>query len=330
MTGMGAKLGRVSILALLLAAWALATPGAASAPVHLVRLFPVQTGSCDTPTSSNPVRSLGTSAVASTPCPMPDTSASLRQDESYPLHDHISGTLASSSKVLLTLTFAQTVQGTSVPGYVDASVSVIINGASTVVVHAVGLVPQGGAYTATGSAAVPAAIRGKPVTSAVLSIVWNTGTTPWVEPVMDGTSVVQVPLVQPTLAQVKFAGKITVTGGKGRECPGASAGPSLCADYTGSGKLSGLGAVTMKQTFHFQLDSNGNCTSIDLQATLTTARKSDVNFAGKHASCNNAARWTLTITGGSGDYQGAQGNANFSVSASGRTTVESWSGTIHS
>ena len=322
---------RASLIVALLAI-GLAAPASWGAPAHVVRLFPVQTGSCAMQGASWATnRLLVTRNESSAPCPVPAASPSLRADESYVLREHVGGVLASTAPATVSVKFAQAVEGQSVPGHVDANVQLLLNGVAAVTVHATGLVPLSGALAASGSAAVPTSVRGKPVTSVILLVKWNPGTTPWVEPVMDGTSVVQVPVVMPAASAIKFKGTLASVfpgpdGGRA-PCPAGSTKTQACIILDFRGRLSGLGTVDAGQLVRFDFDPNGKCTASDIWGALFLSDHDQINFSGHGSFCGktDTAHWSVKLSGGSGAYAGATGNAQVSKTSS---TRESWTGTV--
>jgi hypothetical protein len=119
-------------------------------------------------------------------------------------------------------------------------------------------------------------------------------------------------------------------------CPPEAPPGADCHPRTGTGSVSGLGAVVAKYTWFFGL---GDCPTTLVKPLATTGRvvvanKGEIDFAlSDGARCveqepvRNEPQ-DFTVTGGTGAYQGASGRGTVERSVSGGHGVERWAGTL--
>jgi len=121
----------------------------------------------------------------------------------------------------------------------------------------------------------------------------------------------------------------------GVACPPQAPPAAGCRARTGTGRIRGLGNVSLSYTWFYAV---GDCPSPLVKPFATTgqivvANKGEIDFALAEGACteeepvrNEPQRFT--ITGGTGIYQGASGKGTVGRSLGGGLGSESWAGTL--
>lgn len=286
-----------------------AIPTQAAQPDASLRLYPLQVGSCEQPSADPEIRRiLSRKSSEAKPCPMfQPTATSLREDEDYEIKDARLGIMSGSGMINGTLAFAQAEPGDGSPGYIDADITFTVNSATVATESVTAMIAPDQELEVAIKASVPKDLAGKRIGSGRLTIHWKAGTTPWVEPVMDGSSYLILPLQTKEASTADFNMRFTVrTQVSNRSCPPNK----VCHEVQGSSRSRPLGgAVSFRRINKLSLQSSEPCPPASTSGTMTL-RKGNVRFKGKGEWCraDGSGRYKIRATGGTGSFRGAAGS----------------------
>lgn len=107
---------------------------------------------------------------------------------------------------------------------------------------------------------------------------------------------------------------------------------SICLSGSGSGQGSPLGQFTFTRTAVMLPGGSDSCGPATMQGSLVTATGDTVSFKATGTFCraNQTAKYTYTITGGTGQFAGATGTGAVTIPtpATSTTDTQTWSGTL--
>jgi hypothetical protein len=126
---------------------------------------------------------------------------------------------------------------------------------------------------------------------------------------------------------VAFSVHITVV-----NCSGSRPAGTLCINVTGNGTAGALGAISVSRTAILSPPGDDSCGPSTTTGKLTTAGGDTVTFnaTGQFCRATSTARYTYTVTGGTGRYRHATGTGSMEVPRLTDSTSprETWSGTL--
>lgn len=283
-------------------------------------LYPTFKGRCD-PTTGSPAsaRQLSLSPEGATQCSEPDTTASGRRNEMYKLSQKIPGILPSRS-IRGEIAFDHHVADRETSGFVDATIRLSVNDEQVMTASGAGVVSEDQPYVVAFDVPVPRELYGASVRSVGLLVEWNPGTSPGIEPMMDGTSFVKMPLdITPSgdaPLQARFSSRAT----RGREggqanCPEGASG---CIYLVGQGWSPAFGSLRFRRIMFVRL-GNEECFSRTKGTLffLSVDRKdAKASFESRWARCGPPGlsrydnhTFKIEFKGGVGVYRNVQGSA---------------------
>ena len=116
-------------------------------------------------------------------------------------------------------------------------------------------------------------------------------------------------------------------------CPAGKPSGTICVAAGGTGPLSSLGTVSLTRKAILDPGGADSCGPSTMDGTLTVGGGGDsISFTATGTFCRGtgSARYTYTITGGTGSYQGAGGKGNITIPrpTSNSTDTLAWDGTL--
>lgn len=115
-------------------------------------------------------------------------------------------------------------------------------------------------------------------------------------------------------------------------CPAGKPSGTICVSASGTGPLSSLGNVAIMRTASLDPGGADSCGPSTMTGTLTVDGGDTLSFAATGTFCRGtaSARYTYTITGGTGAYRSASGKGNITIPRppSSSTDILTWDGTL--
>jgi hypothetical protein len=116
------------------------------------------------------------------------------------------------------------------------------------------------------------------------------------------------------------------------DCPSAQPVGTICINVSGSGTSSALGAISVSRSAVLSPPGDDSCGPSTSTGKLTTASGDTATFkaTGQFCRSTSTARYTYTITGGTGSYKHATGTGNIEVPrlTDSPSPRETWGGSL--